>query len=63
MKLAVESDGDRYPKDVYLINEAGERVATIEGARETAKFHLARDLALGYNRLMELKPRSRPDQT
>ena len=48
-KLAVESDGDHYPKDVYIIDSDGARVATMEGANENQKFKLAREIAETFN--------------
>lgn len=49
IKLSVESDGDRYPKDVYLVDQDGQRVATMEGVSEDGKFKLARLIARCVN--------------
>lgn len=49
-KLRVESDGDRYPKDVYLVDDQGIRVATIEyGGSENGMFKLARAICRAFN--------------
>lgn len=50
--LRVESDGDRVPKDVYIIDdEESERIATMEGHNETRMFANARRLVRGANQL------------
>ncbi len=54
--LRVESDGDRYPKDVYLVNEVGERVATMETGfpfSEAEAFKAARAIVAAVNQLQK----------
>lgn len=47
--LGIESDGDRYPKDIYIINSDGFRVATIEGHNESSMFRFAKELVRRWN--------------
>jgi hypothetical protein len=49
MKLLVESDGDRYPKDIYLVDDEGTRVATMEGHNEQTMFKTARAISHSVN--------------
>ena len=47
-RLHVETDGDTYPKDVYLV-QGGQRVATIEGHNQIEMLTLAKEICVAYN--------------
>jgi hypothetical protein len=49
-RLYMESDGDTYPKDVYICAEGeGGRVATMHGCNEIAMKRLAKEICNAYN--------------
>jgi len=54
MKLRLETDGDRYPKDVYLC-EGDERIATMEGHNETTMRHKAIEICRAVNSHAEIE--------
>ncbi len=50
MSYYVESDGDRVPKDVYIVDsEHGGRFLTMECESENARFVFARHIAAHLN--------------
>ena len=51
MKARVESDGDTYPKDVYIVDDedGGMRFATAVGNTEANMFRAARELCDALN--------------
>lgn len=53
-RLHVETDGDHYPKDIYLIQD-GQRVATIEGHNEREMLTLAKEICAAYNAAQQNK--------
>lgn len=58
-RLAVESDGDRVPKDVYLIDQDGHRVATMDAVHgDQAMFALAREICKAFNEKEEVKAKA-----
>lgn len=55
-RLIVETDGDRYPRDIYLVDENGMRVCTFtdDCARRMSEVpirHLASAVAAAYNQV------------
>lgn len=49
-RLFVESDGDRYPKDVYICEDGeNDRLCTMDGTNETTMRHKANEICDAVN--------------
>ena len=57
MSYYVESDGDRVPKDVYIVDgSSSERVLTMECASEDRRFRLALKIVSLLNESIKSQP-------